>query len=229
MVQPAKSSPARRVRGPRARAAAEVPPDDLAEKTPANSRGKVAANTRTATAGATARTATAATARTAARKTSRTTVTVEPTDVLAGDTPEADTAQGEADGPQEQADVTWRDRVIRVKLPTIEQMTMYRRLSARFQALGDAAARPGAEPMTMEEATKHFDRAVKLVTSVMVNGEDIEWLEDEMLEGRVSLPDTSDLLKLAFDKLGEANAQYVNRQERRAAARQRAGRARIAD
>lgn len=204
-----KTTPPRR----RASTAAKVAPPEVADKTPA---ADLTAPTRTATAGAATRTAARPRARTAARAD---TVTVEPTDIVDG-SPAADEAPADPADGGEQADVVWRGRTIRVQLPTLEQMTIYRRLSKKFAALADTANQPGAEPMTLEEATGHYDRAIKLVTSVMVNPADVEWLEDELLERRVTLPDAADLMKEAIGKLGEANTpEPANRQDRRAAGR----------
>ncbi len=224
-----KAAVGRTPRTPRAQAALE----DAAVAAAGAGRGTRAA-TRTATDGAATRTARRPSARTAA-STGVPQPVVEPTEVLGrapspqGDgSPAADPAAGDqpnAEGVVEQADVTWRGRVIRVRLPTIEQMTMYRRLARTFQELGERATQPGAEPMDMDEATRHYDRAVKLITSIMVNPADIEWLEDEMLEGRVRLPDAAELMREAIGKLGEKNATAANREERRAAAK----RARLAD
>lgn len=223
---PATKTAARKVAAPRAQTAVE----DAALAAARTAGRATRATTRTATAGGSTRTARKATARTAASAVPQ---VVEPTEVLDPATPPADgtpAAEPAAaddvatpDGMVEQTDITWRGRTIRVKLPTIEQMTMYRRLARRFQELGEAANAPGAEPMDMEEATGHYDRAVKLITSILVNRVDLEWLEDEMLEGKVRLPDAAELMRLAISELGERNAPEPNREQRRAK------RARLAD
>lgn len=202
------------------------------------------AATRTAAEGAATRTARPGQARTAG-------AAIEPDEILPGrpasrtarpgrttpepqapGSPAAESSPGAGkrneDGVVDEAEVTWRGRMWLVHLPTIEQMTIYRRLSRRFQALGEAQAKPDAEPMSMDEATTHFDRALKLITSVLVKPEDIVWIEDEMLEGRLQLSDASELMRAAFERFGELNPveETGTRAERRAL---KTGKARLAD
>lgn len=210
---------AARVAPPRKRAAAAVetidPPEILPGKTAANAR------TRTSTPGGAARTATGRRARTAAAATA-----VEPE--IPATPAEADQVGPPADGDpaateMPETDVEWNGRTWHVRLPSLEQLTIYRRLNRQFQELGEAQRREGAEPLSLEQATKYFDRALKLITSILVNPDDIEWLEDAMLEGKLTLTKASGLMKAAFDALGklakEREAQNENRQARRARAR----------
>ena len=216
-MAPPRKTAAAKVASPRAQArkatAAAIEPTEILP-------AKKTARTRTSTAGAEARTATRPRGRTAAAKTVVTGLP-EPADTPAAPTAEPD----EVTGGVEEADLSWRGRTIRIRLPNLEQLTIYRRLSARFAGLADASKKPGAEPMSMEEATRHYDRAIKLITSVFVHREDIDWLEDEMLERRLELADAGELLRLAFDRLHTVNDEAQNRTQRRAATR----RARLAD
>jgi hypothetical protein len=140
---------------------------------------------------------------------------VEPDQIIDAD---GATAQGDVrndEGLVVETSITWRDRDIRVRLLTLEQLTMYRRLGRQFEALGTSGK--GADEITMEEATKHFDRAVKLITSVMVLPDDIEWLEDEMLAGNLELDDAAGIIKAAFERFQQLNP--ANREARRQAAK----------
>lgn len=236
-----KSTGARKVASPRKQAQAATPEQ---EPTPAPRRGRAPkaaaaaarAGTRTATPGAAARTSRAPRARTAAAG-----AAIEPDEILTApasgrttgsrgvqDPSPATAPTRNADGVIEEAHVSWRGRDWLVRLPTVEQMTIYRRLSTRFQALGEAQSKPDAEPMSMEEATSHFDRALKLITSVVVEPADIVWIEDEMLEGRLQLSDASDLMLKAMERFGELNPieQNGTRAERRAL---KTGKARLGD
>lgn len=243
---PGKTGAARKVASPRRQAAAAEP---APEPTPAR-RGrptktvpaaapKAAAGTRgaarTATAGAAARTAQPRRSRTAAAGS----VVVEPSEILdaqdrgssaADQTQQAPPGVGmrNADGVIDHAEVEWRGRTWLVRLPTIEQMTIYRRLAKRFQALGEDQGKPDAAAVSMEEATTHFDRALKLITSILVTPEDVMWIEDEMLEGRLQLSDASELMRDAIERFGELNPmeETGTRAERRAL---KTGKARLAD
>lgn len=217
-----KATPARKRGAAKVASPARQAADEVAGKTAAADLTAVGARpraaTRTATGGAGARTATRPRARTAAAADA---VTVEPTEVLPADgsPAAAEPERPDEGGAVEEVDVVWRGRTIRVRLPNLEQMTIYKRLSRNFAALADRDKDPRAEPMTLDEATGHYDRAIKLITSVMVNRADVEWLEDELLERNILLPDAADLMKEAIGKLGDANEQAGNRQERRKASR----------
>lgn len=238
--------PARKVASPRKQAAkaaagrkAAAQPPEVPDAAPVKAAGK--ARTRTATAGASARTSVKAKARTVANTDSVEMAVSNPPPLTVVDAteyanepaptmpppPAAPVADpDDPEGVIHQTEVAFRGRMVLVKLPTTEQLTIYRRLSQKFIEIGNAAERPGAQPMEMEEAIKHYDRAVKLVTSVIVKDDDKEWLEDEMLEGRMELPDAIDLLKGAFDQLAQVNDKARNRAERRAA---KSGKARLGD
>jgi hypothetical protein len=187
---------------------------------------KQPANTRTSTRGGAARTATRPRSRTEAAAT-----TVEPE--IPPTTPTAPSAADAPPTPDDgevedlpEADVEWNGRTWRVRLPSLEQLTIYRRLNAQFQEIGIAQAKPDAAPMSLDQATKYFDRALKLITSILVNSADIEWLEDEMLEGRLTLTKASGLMREAFEKLAEVSKAREAENENRAARR---ARARLAD
>jgi hypothetical protein len=238
--------PARKVASPRKQAAKAAAGRKPAAAKAAPEVPEVPKKAVKATAAARTRTSAGATARTAMKPKGRTvtnadTVTMavsdEPlniVDVTVYDEPAPEppappappAPEEDPEGVIQQTEVPFRDRMVLVKLPTTEQLTIYRRLSQKFIEIGNAAERPGAQPMQMEEAIKHYDRAVKLVTSVIVKEEDKEWLEDEMLEGRMELPDAIELLKGAFNRLAAVNDEGQNRAERRSS---KARKARLGD
>lgn len=114
--------------------------------------------------------------------------------------------------------VPFKGRTIMVKLPTPEQLTMYRRLSRQFQ---DMARTGAAEHMELDEALRQLDRATRLVQSVMADADDREWLEDMLLEGNVKMEECSTLLREAFTALNKAHEEQAtpNRAARRSRAR----------
>lgn len=228
MATPRKT--AAKVANPRKQAARAQPePESTAEVTVAGRRRvsglATTAPTRTATGGKTTRTATPPRGRTTA-KAAKAVAVIEPTEILAAPEPApADNDEAAAGGVVEETPIVWHGRSIRVRLPTIEQLTMYDRLSKKFAKLAEEGAKPGAAPMSMQDAVHNYDRAVKLITSVIVDRADIEFLEDLLLEREVDLAEAGTLLKQAFDRLGEANDEAKNRADRRAAR----GRARLVD
>lgn len=138
------------------------------------------------------------------------------------DTPTSDTpAEGGEGGnvaEAKNATLIFKDRSVEVMLPTQEQLTMYRRLSREFQALG----RDGnADRLSLDEALRQLDRAVRLVQSVLASDDDKEWIEDQLLEGKLTLMECTELLQEAFRRLHKANTETGNRQQRRAASRAR--------
>lgn len=119
-----------------------------------------------------------------------------------------------ADGqepPARTALAEFHGRQIAVKAPAPEQLAVYRRVVTRFEALQHA----GDGTVNGEEALKYFDRALKVITSVMINPQDVEWLEDKILDG-MTLATASELLKVAMDQLTSEDDQPANRAERRA-------------
>lgn len=107
--------------------------------------------------------------------------------------------------------VPFHGRDLRVRLPSEEQLTMYRRVSREFVALGKSGR---AKNMPIEEALKYLDRAVRTVQSVLADDDDREWIEDQLMDGKLKLVECSELMQEAFRRLAE---QHGTRQERRAA------------
>ena len=147
-------------------------------------------------------------------------------------TPDPQTQAAEADavvvadaGPdatpapaEETATVPFKGRTILVKIPTSEQLAIYRRLSRDFQHV---AAESGND-LPIDEALRHLDRAVRLVQSVLATDDDKEWIEDLILEGRATLDECTVLLREAFAALREKSEAQQNRATRRAAKTTRA-------
>lgn len=120
--------------------------------------------------------------------------------------------------------VDFRDRRIEVMAPEVEQVMVIRRMQSLF---ANAAK---METITADEAIRLMDRALKAVCSVVVNPDDVEYLEDLLLTRQAKIEDTLPLLRESLKALEQANADNGNRAERRQAAKSsgRAGRAALA-
>lgn len=141
---------------------------------------------------------------------------------LRGQDPDA-TPPDEDDAPVPEANTTaeldFHGRLVTVKMPTSEQLVMYRRLSREFQDL----ARNGADKIPMDQALRQLDRAIRLIQSVLADQDDKDWVEEQLLEGNLQLSDCTGLLTDAFARLRVAAEEQAatdsNRAERRSAAR----------
>lgn len=120
--------------------------------------------------------------------------------------------------------VIFMGRPIEVTAPGIEQVMVIRRMQALFSNASKM------ETITADEAIRLMDRALKAVCSVIVDPDDVEFLEDLLLTRRAKIEDTLPLLRESMAALDRANADNANRAERRKAARSsgRVGRAALA-
>jgi len=121
------------------------------------------------------------------------------------------------------ATVDFRDRKIEVMAPEIEQVMVIRRMQSLF---ANAAK---MKEITADEAIRLMDRALKAVCSVVVNPDDVEFLEDLLLTRQAKIEDTLPLLRESLQALERANAGNGNRADRRKAAKSsgRTGRAEL--
>lgn len=148
-------------------------------------------------------------------------VKADPTIILDGETvepPAEGILEGEVqDGAGSESDepkhgfVEFHDRVIEVRAPDIEQIVIIKRLQKVF------AEAAGMKEIDADKALRLMDRALKAVTSVTVNREDVEFIEDLWLDGELKLEQTLPLLTASMKALEAANADQINRAERRAA------------
>lgn len=112
------------------------------------------------------------------------------------------------------AKVPFMGRDIEVKMPTLEQVTVYERVAEKFATIKDSG-----KPLDGRTATRLYGRAFKVISSIVVHPEDVEWLEDLLLEEKTDLAGLTPLLGQGIEKLKAANAHLGNREERRARAR----------
>jgi len=116
--------------------------------------------------------------------------------------------------------VKFHGRTIRVRAPEPEQIMVIKRM----QTLFSNAAK--SEKLTADEAIRLMDRALKAVCSVIVDPDDVVFLEDLLLTRQAKLDDTLPLMKESMEALKRANSTDDNRADRRSAGKK--GRARLA-
>lgn len=79
------------------------------------------------------------------------------------------------------ATIPFHGRRIKIKVPEPEQVMVWKRIVSRLSDMsGDAG-------MTGEAAIVALERARKIIDSLIFNREDIDWLDDQMLEGSIDL------------------------------------------
>lgn len=85
--------------------------------------------------------------------------------------------------------ITFRGRTMRVKKPGVEQLGMWRVTADQLNR---------ADPnMDGNAASKLIGRAIKMVCSVLAGEEDRDWLQDEILDGNLTLDQSADIMLLA--------------------------------
>jgi len=139
-----------------------------------------------------------------------------------GDVDGDDDGDGDVDGDDDvpvlkNAEVEFMGRTIEVRMPDIDQITIIRRLETTFNNASKAT------DMDADQALRLMSRALKAVTSVIVDQEDIDFIEDLVLGGDVKIVDTLPILHKAMNKLKEANQDAGNRATRRQRNRKSSG------
>lgn len=100
------------------------------------------------------------------------------------------------------SEITFRDRKIRVLMPEPEQILVWRRIHARMEAAN-------LDDWTGKEVMDALDKVRTIIDTVIVNQADIDWLDDEMLAGRLTIREASTILV-------DAVKSFQNRSQRRA-------------
>lgn len=118
--------------------------------------------------------------------------------------------------------ITFLNRTMRVRMPTPEQIVIWQRTARKLQ--GDTATsemnatpRDGetaeqAQQRATDYATSALDRMLRVVTSVLVDPVDREWVEDQLLEGTLQLA-PADGRQGAADIVSMAVATLTGRNE----------------
>ena len=118
----------------------------------------------------------------------------------------------EIQGEIPQGEITFRDRPIQVRMPSPEQVLVWKRTMDRIE-------KSNLNDWNGEQVLAALERTRKIIDSVIVNLVDIDWIDDEMLAGRFGLKEASQIIL-------DALAVFQNREQRRttkAAARRKKG------
>lgn len=109
----------------------------------------------------------------------------------------------------ETREITFRDRVLLVKLPSEGQIAVLQRTLAQVERMESAPAKDGATYM------RTIVRSLQIIGSVLVNQADKDWIDDLLAEDELSL---SEAMEGIFIVAVEAfRAEAANREERRKA------------
>jgi hypothetical protein len=95
-------------------------------------------------------------------------------------------------------------RSVKVRIPSDGQILVLRRFSDRFapDESGNHRSFPNAEAVI-----KASNRAFEAATSVIVDDDDVEWVEDLMMSNKIDLPRVADFIKVALRALAAANPE----------------------
>lgn len=115
--------------------------------------------------------------------------------------------------------VDFHGRSLKVRMLTGEQLVVIRRLQKLLTA-------EHVSTLTVDQSVALLDRALVGFTTMIVNPEDVTFIEDLLLARTITLGDISPMLAEAIEAVKIANADTGSREQRRAAtqAANRAGR-----
>lgn len=120
---------------------------------------------------------------------------------------QADTAAPESAPERE---IEFHGRMMWVRLPSPEQLLVWRRTVVRLQELNPAS-------WTGDEVLTALERARRIVDSLLVHEADKDWLDDQMLDGKVTSRQTTEIITKAVEAFADADQEGDNREARRAA------------
>lgn len=113
--------------------------------------------------------------------------------------------------------ITFQGREIYVRMPTPDQLVVWQRTVRMLQ-------REDLD-WTADTVMTALDRSRRIIGSLFVSEKDNDWLDDEMLDGRVGLKDTAQIIQLTVEAFADAAKQGGNRATRRAPAKKAAKKA----
>lgn len=87
--------------------------------------------------------------------------------------------------------ITFHDRLIEITMPDQNQIAVWGRVARQASGLGNG--------IKGHDAAKLLGRLVGVVSSVLVNESDRDWLEDELLEKRMTMNQAGELITQAID------------------------------
>lgn len=134
-------------------------------------------------------------------------------------------AEGDGTGDGGGADsgtITFRGRTMKVRRPDDEQLALWSRIATRAQAFGRAArtSKPcgdcqgsgvrgdercdrcaGTGDGDVAQVLRLYNQALSIVTSVLVDEADKDWLEDQLIEKTIDLVGASEIVSLTVTAL----------------------------
>lgn len=139
----------------------------------------------------------------------------------AGDEPDPGAADPAAEGddggqPGPAGTITFRGRVMAIRRPTADQLAVWKMLAGRAQSVDRDLQTPrpcpectgqgceecgGTGSAHTAKIFKLFNRAVSIISSLLVDEADKDWLEDELIAGRLDIAAASEITKLAISSL----------------------------
>jgi len=126
---------------------------------------------------------------------------------------ETPAVQADPEMPPE-LEITFMGRTLWVRLPKPEQLLVWKRTLRQLQEAK-------TDDWNAEQVMTALERTRRIIDSVLVNPVDVTWLDDEMLDGRVDLKGTSEIINRTVEAYAEAaereRAENGTRAERRAA------------
>jgi hypothetical protein len=106
-------------------------------------------------------------------------------------------------------EIQFRGRQMYVRMPSPEQFLVWQRTVKKLQNLE-------TNNWNATQVMDALERGRKIIDSVIVNHTDIEWIDDQMLEGTLGFPETAQIIQLTTVAFQEASEQDGNREQRRA-------------
>ncbi|HEU5110547.1 MAG TPA: hypothetical protein VFT95_18560 [Micromonosporaceae bacterium] len=127
-------------------------------------------------------------------------------------------AAGDAAEPEmiPEQEIEFCGRTLRVKMPTPEQILVWKRILVRLQDPETPAN------WTAASVLAELERARKIIDSILADREDVLWLDDQFLDGTLGFRDVMPLIGKTVDAFAEAAQAEGNRADRRAAAKKTA-------
>lgn len=133
-------------------------------------------------------------------------------------TAQAAARTGGEDAPAPAGSITFHDRVIAINRPTSDQLAVWKMVADRAQAAARELATNPNKPCTackgsgcdecgqtgsssLATVLKLFRRAMTIISSILVDEADRDWLEDELIAGRLDLVGASEIVSLAVQQI----------------------------
>lgn len=98
--------------------------------------------------------------------------------------------------------ITFMGRDLAVQIPNETQLLMWQRIGRRW-------AGKTTEAISIEETLKVSGQVMAIIESVIANDEDRDWLDEQMIAGKVKIQEAATIVTAAIEKLtmgGETKA-----------------------